>query len=151
MPTFDPAAYRRDLSRRTFLTRSAYGLGGLALAHLLGGSARAGERWRGVVNPPHFPPKVKRGIHLCMAGGPSQFETFDPKPRLKELHGKPFPESFTRGQQLAQLQNTQLIARGPFCDFKKCGQSGLEVAELFPHLGSIADEIPVTRPIPTQP
>src|SRR5262245_44847808 len=108
MPSFDPAAHVRDLSRRTFLTRSAYGLGGLALAHLLGGRAAAGEKWRGVVNPPHHPPKVKRVIWLCMAGGPSQFETFDPKPKLKELHGKPFPESFTRGQQLAQLQNTTL-------------------------------------------
>ena len=66
-----------------------------------------GRSGDGVVNPPHFPIKAKRVIHLCMAGGPSQFESFDYKPKLKELHGKPFPESFTKGQQLAQLQNTR--------------------------------------------
>jgi hypothetical protein len=60
-----------------------------------------------------LPVKAKRVIFLCMAGGPSQFETFDWKPKLKDLHGQPFPESFTKGQQLAQLQGTVLKARGP--------------------------------------
>src|SRR5205085_3803306 len=85
-------AFHRSIARRTFLTQSAYGLGGLALTALLGRAAE--PRWRGVVNPPHFPPKAKRVIHLCMAGGPSQFETLDYKPKLKALNGKPFPESF---------------------------------------------------------
>src|SRR5687768_18333254 len=97
-----------DLSRRSFLKHSAYGLGGMALATLLNPKPlRAAERWRGVVRPPHVAPKAKRIIHLCMAGGPSHLETFDNKPELKKLHGQPFPESFTRGQQLAQLQNTE--------------------------------------------
>ena len=75
-----------------FLRRSAYGLGGIALAGLLdpslfSGTARGaadttrpGDRWRGVLNPPHLPVKAKRVIHLCMAGGPSQFESLDYKP-----------------------------------------------------------------------
>src|SRR5689334_10648799 len=108
--TFDPLTYQASLARRTFLSRSAYGLGAAALASLINpaliGSARAdegkGERWRGIVTTPHFPIKAKRIIHLCMAGGPSHLETFDFKEELKKLDGKPFPESFTKGQQLAQ-------------------------------------------------
>src|SRR2546422_1435653 len=105
------------------------------------GSARGAEnegRWRGVINPPHFPVRAKRIIHLCMAGGPSHLESFDYKPELKRIHGQPFPESFTKGQQLAQLQNTVLKARGPFVEFKRYGHSGLMVSDLFPHIGSIA-------------
>ena len=119
-PPFDHQEFQRTINRRTFLGRSAYGLGGLALASLLdpkliGGASAAEDRWRGIVHPPHFPIRAKRIIHLCMAGGPSHLETFDFKPKLKELHGQPFPESFTKGMQLAQLQNTELKARGPFC------------------------------------
>src|SRR5688572_19613542 len=105
---FNDSRFALSINRRTFLSRSAYGLGGMALASLLGpGLARAAEtvagKSAGIISPLHFPPKVKRVIHLCMAGGPSHLETFDYKPKLKELHGKPFPESFTKGQQLAQL------------------------------------------------
>jgi hypothetical protein len=85
-----------------------------------------------------------------MAGGPSQFESFDPKPALDKLHGQAFPESYTAGQQLAQLQGRELIARGSFTKFKKYGQSGLEVSDLFPHIGSIADEICVIRSMVTE-
>ncbi|QVL31734.1 DUF1501 domain-containing protein [Telmatocola sphagniphila] len=136
-----------DLARRSFLLHSAYGLGGLALASL---SARAVEKWKGVVNPLHFKPRAKRVIHLCMAGGPSQFETLDYKPKLKELDGKPFPESFTKGQQLAQLQNTVLKARGPIFNFKKYGKSGQEISQAFPEIGSIADDIAIVRSMQTE-
>jgi uncharacterized protein (DUF1501 family) len=98
----------------------------------------------------HFPIKAKRLIYLCMAGGPSQFETFDWKPKLKELHEQPFPESFTKGQQLAQLQNMVLKARGPFTSFAKHGKSGIEVSELFPHIASVADELCVIRSMQTE-
>src|SRR5262249_5701346 len=80
----------------------------------------------------------------------SQFESLDPKPELKRLHGQPFPESFTKGQQLAQLQNTELKAWGPFVNFKKWGQSGQEISELFPHLGGVADELCVIRSMQTE-
>jgi hypothetical protein len=139
------------------LGRSAYGLGGIALASLLDSrlfgsllAAETGGRWRGIINPPHFPVRAKRIIHLCMAGGPSHLETFDFKPELKRIHDQPFPESFTKGNQLAQLQNTELKARGPFCEFKKCGQSGLEISTLFPHIGEIADDICVVRSLHTE-
>lgn len=152
-----------DLSRRSFLYRSAFGLGGLALAQLMGvGASPAGlaadavgpagpeGRWQGVIRPTHFPARVKRIIHLCMAGGPSQFETFDNKPMLRKHDGQPFPESLTKGQQLAQLQNAVLKARGSFVDFHRHGQSGQEISDLFPHTASIADEICIIRSMVTE-
>ena len=157
MHPFDLHEYELSINRRTFLGRTAYGLGGLALACLLDPKLlRAAEtpqtaaRWKGIVQPTHFPMRAKRVIHLCMAGGPSHLESFDYKPKLKELHDKPFPESFTRGQQLAQLQNTKLKARGPFCEFRKRGQSGQEISELFPNIGGIADDICIIRSMHTE-
>ena len=142
-----------SINRRTFLNQSAYGLGGMALS-MLAGNAHAAkdlalpDHWDGSLKSAHYPVKAKRVIFLCMAGGPSQFETFDNKPKLRELHDQPFPESFTKGQQLAQLQGAELKARGPFTEFKKWGQSGIEVSELFPHIGGIADDLCVIRSMP---
>ncbi len=138
------------LRRRAFLSRAAYGMGGIALAGLFGGNANAGERWRGVITTPQAPVKAKRIIHLCMAGGPSHLETFDFKQALKDLDGKPFPESFTKGQQLAQLQNAPLKARGPSTEFKKWGKSGQEISTLLPHLGAIADDLCIVRSMHTE-
>ncbi|MHA3771069.1 DUF1501 domain-containing protein [Verrucomicrobiota bacterium sgz303538] len=152
-PFFSPDFVNR-INRRSFLQRSAYGLGGLALAHLIGGSrtalaAAAEGKWQGAIRP-HHQIKAKRIIHLCMAGGPSQFESFDWKPELKRLNDQPFPESLTKGQQLAQLQNTVLKARGPFVDFQKHGQSGQEISSLFPHISGIADHICIIRSMVTE-
>jgi Protein of unknown function (DUF1501) len=152
----DPFALR--INRRTFLRNSAYGLGATALAGLLNPSLFAAartastgsERWTGIVAPPHYPIKARRIIHLCMAGGPSHLETFDWKPELKALDGKAFPASFTQGQQLAQLQNTELKARGSFVEFKKCGRSGLEISSLFPYLRTVADDLCVIRSMQTE-
>jgi hypothetical protein len=150
---FDLKEFQLGINRRSFLTRSAYGLGGLALASLfnpklLAASATAGIP--GAIQPLHFPPKAKRVIHLCMAGGPSHLESFDWKPKLKELHGQPFPDSLTRGQQLAQLQNTPLKARGSFVEFAKHGRSGQEISSLFPHIAGIADDICIVRSMHTE-
>jgi hypothetical protein len=143
------------VSRRSFLTQSAYGVGGLALAHLLGGGTAAGSAARargggGALTTLHHPPRIKRIIHLCMAGGPSQFESYDPKPKLVELNGQPFPDSYTKGQQLAQLQNTKLIARGSFTKFARHGESGQEISDLFPHAASVADELCIVRSMVTE-
>ena len=89
--------------------------------------------------------KAKRVIFLTMSGGFSQFETFDNKPVLGKLNGKPMPESYTKGQQLAQLQGQKLVCYGPQFKFNKCGQSGLEMTELFPHLAGVADELAVVK------
>jgi hypothetical protein len=158
--SIDPAAFERSIQRRTFLGQSAYGLGGLALASLAEATVprRAAAEaaapgpgpWRGVVNPPHYPVRVRRVIHLCMAGGPSQFETFDWKPELKRLDGQPFPESFTKGQQLAQLQGAVLKARGPSIAFQKHGSSGQEISGYFPNIAGIADDICIIRSMQTE-
>src|SRR2546426_1968339 len=157
IPSFNPAEFELSINRRTFLGRAAYGLGGLGLACLLdpkllraAESAPPAARWQGMVNPPHFPVRAKRVIHLCMAGGPSHLESFDYKPKLKRIHSQPFPESFTKGQQLAQLQNTPLKARGPFVEFKKYGKSGQEISDLFPHIAEMADEICIVRSMHTE-
>jgi len=84
-----------------------------------------------------------------MAGGPSHLETFDPKPELNRLDGKSFPTSFTEGQQLAQLQNATLKARGSSAKFNRYGDAGLEISELFPHLGGVADDLCIIRSMHT--
>jgi len=142
-------------SRRSFLQRSAYGLGGIALGFLMDDEASADTtketgRWRGVIRPTHFPVRAKRIIHLCMAGGASHLETFDNKPLLRKMNGQPMPASLTNGQQLAQLQNTELKVLGCAAEFKKRGKSGQEISELFPHLGSIADDMCIIRSMVTE-
>src|SRR5262249_911943 len=98
MNLFDQLQLRAN--RRTFLRRSMTGLGPFALASMLEPKLRANPKSesRGVINPLHHEPKVKRVIFLTMAGGPSHLETFDFKPKLAEMTGKPMPESFTKGQ-----------------------------------------------------
>jgi hypothetical protein len=155
MPSFDPESFARGVSRRAFLQQSAYGLGGLALGALMGDWAAvaappAGGHGRGVIQTPDVPIRARRVIHLCMAGGPSQFETLDYKPALAKLNGQPFPESLTKGQQLAQLQGAKLMAFGPTGTFKKWGQSGQEIAELFPEIGGVADDICIVRSMVTE-
>ncbi|HTA29115.1 MAG TPA: DUF1501 domain-containing protein [Candidatus Cybelea sp.] len=147
--------FSHGLNRRTFLSRGAYGLGGLALATLLNparsvADTLAAAKWKGVVNPTHFPPRARRVIHLCMAGGPSHLESLDNKPELKKIDGQPFPESFTKGQQLAQLQGATLKALGPSCEFKRWGKSGQEISTHFPFIGGIADDLCIVRSMHTE-
>jgi hypothetical protein len=135
---------RQQQTRRVFLGRASQGLGALALGSILQPrllQAAATRAVRGAVNPLHFPAKARRVIWLSMAGGPSHLETFDPKPKLVEMHGKPMPESFTQGKQIAQLQGQKLVCYGPQLPFKRFGKAGVELCELFTQLGSVSDEI----------
>lgn len=127
----DPIA----LSRRTFLGGAAAGLGQAALASL--------------GTPATMAPRAKRVIHLYMAGGPSHLETFDEKPELAKLDGEPMPESFTGGQQLAQLQGRELRCLGPRFAFKAFGESGQRLCEKFPRLGSVIDEFCILNSLHT--
>src|SRR2546423_4343151 len=151
-----PSDMEISLSRRAFLGRASQGVGVLAWASLIRpGLLRAGgppkkDKWTGVVTASHFPPRARRVIWLTMAGGPSHLETFDYKPKLAEMHGKPMPESLTKGQQIAQLQNSQLVCFGPQYGFKKFGKSGQSLCELFPHIGSVADDICIVRSMWTE-
>lgn len=144
-------------TRRAFLGRTAQGVGALALASLLNpavlsaaSSATRKEKWTGVVNPLDFPQRAKRVIWLSMAGGPSHLETFDYKPKLAGMDGQPMPESFTHGKQIAQLQGQKLVCFGPQHGFKKFGRNGTEVCELFPHIGSVIDDICLVRSMTTE-
>jgi hypothetical protein len=149
-----PLHTTRLLQRRTFLGNALRGVGSVALASLLDpGVLHAGEdsgRWRGVITTPHVLPKARRVIFLVMAGGPSHLETFDHKPKLAEMSGKPMPESFTKGQPIAQLQNMKLVCLAPQYEFKKYGKSGQEMSVLFPHLGTVADDICIIRSMMTE-
>ena len=98
---------------------------------------------------PHHAPKVKRVIHLCMAGGMSHLESFDPKPKLTAMGGKPMPASYTKGQPIAQLQGRKLMCLAPQFEFVRCGKSGQLISEVLPHMGGIADDICIIRSLKT--
>jgi hypothetical protein len=148
---------RAAVNRRTFLGRTSAGMGALTLGSLLNpamfsrlaGAATVDDTSKGAVHPLHLPPRAKRVIFLYMSGGPSHLETFDYKPELAKQDGKPMPESFTKGQPIAQLQGQKLSCLGPRFSFRKFGNSGQEMSELFPHIGSIADEIAIVRSMQT--
>jgi hypothetical protein len=134
-------------TRRSFLGRTSQGLGAVALASLLKpGSLHASQ---GVLSSLTFPQKAKRVIWLTMAGGPSQLELFDYKPKLVEMDGKPMPESMTKGQQLAQLQGQKLICQGAKFQFQKFGRNQTELSELLPHLGTVVDDICIVKSMTT--
>lgn len=133
------------LARRQFLTRSAGGLGALALSQLMGPSNAAELK-------NHFPARAKRVIYLFMSGGPSQMETFDPKPKLRELHGQPLPESIRQGQRLTSMTSgyDPKIAQSEH-EFNRMGQCGHEMNVLFKHLSGVADDISIVRSLHTEP
>src|SRR5262245_54162332 len=122
-------------SRREMLRRMGTGLGMLGLAGIL---ADSGELAAAPVNPlapnkPHFAPKAKRIIHLFMNGGPSQVDTFDPKPALAKYAGQKPSDAGLKTER-----NTGGLFPSSFA-FKKCGQSGIEVSEIFPEIGKCID------------
>ena len=120
-------------------------MGAVGLASILGelGMPAASARADGFVNPlaprqPHFPAKAKRVIHLFMNGGPSHVDTFDPKPMLQKYAGKALP------MELRTERKTGAAFPSPY-KFKKYGQSGIEVSEIFSHVGECIDDIAVVR------
>src|SRR5215467_9095684 len=96
-------------TRRQFFGKCGVGIGQIALASLLSGGKMFGATAKAVnpmaVKPPHFPPKVKNVIYLFMAGGPSQLELFDYKPKLQELSGKPIPDSYLKNKRFAFMDS----------------------------------------------
>jgi hypothetical protein len=127
-------------TRREMLTQCSAGFGMLALAGLLAEEANAEARSPLAPKLPMFTPKAKRVIFLFMHGGPSQVDTFDPKPLLTRDNGKPLPFAKPR-VQFAQTGN---LLKSPW-DFKKYGQSGTEVSDLFPEVAQHVDDLCVIR------
>ena len=129
----------RLLPRRALLRHSGAGFGLLGLRGLL--AAESAPASLLAPKTPHFAPKAKRVIFLMMHGGPSSIDTFDPKPRLEQDHGKPIP--FKRGLTFGETSVGGLMK--PLWPFKQYGQSGLPVSDLFPYVGSCADDLCVIR------
>ncbi len=134
------------ISRREMLSRAGVGMGMLGLTQLLGDAGLLSAHAKDVnaINPltpraPHFPARVKRVIHIFANGGPSQVDTFDPKPALAKYAGKSLPTTNLRTER-----KTGAAFPSPF-KFHKSGQSGLEVSEIFSHTAKHIDDICVIR------
>ena len=138
-----------SIARRTFLRRT--GIGSVALASLWDASApAAGPRHDGGPRQQDRPPRVRRVIHLCMAGGPSHLETFDYKPELARLDGQPMPDELTKGQPIAQLQGKPLKVLGPQHEFVRRGESGLQISSVFEQIGKHADDMCIIKSMYTE-
>ena len=134
------------LSRRWFLRDCGVGIGKMSLAALLADTLSTSAKASAL--QPHFPGKAKAVIHLFMAGAPSHLDLFDYKPALEKLEGKPIPPSVIDGQRYAFIRSDAAVM-APRFKFRKYGQSGLEIAEILPHIGSIADDICLVRSVKT--
>jgi hypothetical protein len=136
----------QQLTRRHFFSQCALGLGSIALGSLLNERRAFGAAPAALANPmapkqPMFAPRAKNIIYLFMAGGPSQLELFDYKPKLAELNGEPIPQSYIEGKRFAFMgssHGTKLL--GTRREFKRHGQSGMWVSDLFPHTARIVDD-----------
>jgi uncharacterized protein (DUF1501 family) len=133
----------RLVARRWFLQQCGIGLGSIALGHLLGGSASAGQ-----IRQPHFTPKAKRVIFLFMAGAPSHLELFDNKPQLAKFDGTLPPPELLKGYRAAFINpNSKLL--GPKFKFARHGACGAELSELLPHLATVVDDIAIVKSMVT--
>jgi len=135
------------VNRRIFLANYAGGIGALALAHLLKGEAAAESGPRRdplAIVPPHEDARAKSVICLFQHGGPSQMDLFDAKPELTRWNGKPYPGKL----EVHFDQQSKNLLSSPF-RFRKHGQCGMELSEILPHTGSIADEITLVRSMTT--
>lgn len=150
----NPFSQRLQDDRRAFLTTSASGIGGIALASLLAGSdAQAGTTKRTDPLAPREPnfsdAKAKACIFVYLAGAPSQFELFNPKPKLAELHGQLLPDSLTDGVRFAFInKNAKVLA--PRRKFQQHGQSGMWFSDALPNLATCADDICMMHSLKTE-
>jgi Protein of unknown function (DUF1501) len=147
----------RHITRRHFFRQTGFGIGALALSSLINENLlgqpnpelQTGTALKSMeTKPPHFTPRCKNVIYLFMAGGPSQLDLFDYKPKLRELNGQPIPESFTKGERFAFIKGVPRLLGSPH-NFKRHGKCGAEISDLLPHTASIADEIAILRSIRT--
>ena len=137
---------RPSLSRRQMLQRSCLGFGSLALTALLADEGRlsAADGGDGTLDPKSLQGKAKNVIFLFMGGGPSQVDTWDPKPELAKLDRQDVPESIARGVPRIARSPLKGLFASPY-RFTKQGESGLEVSELFPELGKRVDDLCILR------
>jgi len=151
----------KKLDRRRFLMKTSLGLGALAMGSLLGAEKIFGSSPKASPESaadfeqeilkalPHIAPKAKRVIYLFMSGGPSQFETFDYKPKLVDLAGQNLPDSVRKGQRLTGMSaNQSALPMVPsIYKFNQFGKSGTWVSELMPHTAKVVDDLCIIKSI----
>ncbi len=155
-------AHLQAMTRRHFFGRTTRGLGTVALASLMNQNLFAASKQAvptgtaaglpsgAAIHSLQFAPRAKRVIYLFQSGAPSQLDLYDYKPKLIELNGKPMPESYTKGQRIAQLAGLKLTCVGTKFKFARYGKSGAEISELLPHIAGVADEIALIRSLHTE-
>jgi len=131
------------MNRRDMLKRAGGGFASLGLAGVLADQGLLAAESPLVPKSPHIQPRAKRIIHLFMNGGPSQVDTFDPKPALEKYHGQRPP-----GAERKTERQTGGLFKSPF-KFKQSGQSGIPVSEIFPEVAKCIDDICVIRSMHT--
>jgi hypothetical protein len=143
--------YRNLVNRRLLLRGAASSIGVAALSSLMSQDAVA-ETNGPITGGTHFAPRAKRVVYLFQSGGPSHLELFDPKPKLRGLHGTELPDSIRRSQRLTGMTSGQksfpVIA--PKFGFRRCGKAGTSLSELLPHTGRVMDEICMIRSMHTE-
>ncbi len=159
-----------DRARREFLNTTASGLGMAALGAMLSAdglldpaaaaapdresAAGRGDADGDLVNPlaarqPHFDARAKACIFIFMAGAPSQIDLFDPKPTLQSRHGEPLPDSMLEKVRFAFIKKENALLQGSPYRFDRYGECGMELSELLPHLGGVADDLLMVRSLHT--
>lgn len=133
----------RAFSRRELLRKAGMGIGSLALLDLMSREATAATNPL-APHPLHHAPRARAVISLFMHGGPSQVDTFDPKPLLAKYAGQTLPESFSNlDLEFTKTSTAKVLASQR--TFRKCGQSGVEISDIFEHLPKVADELAIVR------
>lgn len=142
-------------ARRLFLGQCGLSLSAIALESLAGeSSSLAADSSAATLGPmapkrPHVPATAKSVIYLFMAGGPSQLDLFDYKPKLQQLDGEPIPESYIKGKMFAQITEKQPRLLGTRYKFRRHGESGAEISELLPYTAAVADELAILKTVKT--
>jgi hypothetical protein len=146
-------SFQDQVLRRTFLKRSAGGIGMMALASLLGRNLAAAETISGNerLDLPHYAPKAKRVIFMHMAGAPSHIDLFEHKPQIEKLRGTNLPPSVRNGQRITGFTSGQktLPVAPAHWPFKLCGPSAMPISNLLPELQKIAGDVAFVRSMHT--
>jgi len=146
-----PKDEARLLTRRDYLTSTASGIGALALSSILKQEGLAAQDVTRPMAPRlgHLAPKAKACICFFLEGAPSHIDLFDPKPKLNELHGQKLPESMLKNVRFAFIQKESVKLMGTKRTFRKHGKCGMELSDLLPHLGTVADDVLLVRSMHT--
>src|SRR5215470_5835959 len=142
----------RTITRRELLTQAGRGIGGVALLSLLADARLLADGAGGLPTLPHFRPRARRAIWLFPAGAPSQIDTWDYKPKLRDMFGKELPGSVRGNQRLTTMTSGQKsfpVAPSLF-KFAQAGQSGTWVSELFPSTARVVDHLAIVRSLHTE-